>query len=204
MSLLSSSVSINRYHVEGKINDSILEVVREGLIKYSFKEFEEESSEKIIGWTSFNNHFNPDFTGSSFIIDDAFVFSLRIDKKSLSSKITRKFYHLEMAKQLEKSGRDYLTANEKKQIKEHVLNVLYLRIPATPSIFDVVWHFEKSVLWFFSSNKAANEELEILFQTSFKHRLIKIFPFFKADLLLGLKESERDKLSGLSPSVFME
>lgn len=204
MGLLSSSVSINRYHVDGKFTDSILEIVREGLIKYSFKEIGEESSDKISGWTSFNNHFNPDFSGSSFIIDDVFVFSFRIDKKTLSPKIIKKFYHIEMAKQLEKSEKDYLTANEKKQIKEHVLNVLYLRIPATPNVFDIVWNFEKSTLWFFSNNKAANEELEIFFQKSFKFRLIKIFPFFEANLLLDLQETERDKLSGLSPSIFTE
>lgn len=204
MGLLSSSVSINRYHVEEKTKDSILDIVREGLIKYSFKEIDEESSDKIAGWTSFNNHFNPDFDDSSFIIDDVFVFSLRIDKKTLSPKIIRKFYHMEMAKQLEKSKRGYLTANEKKQLKEHVLNVLYLRIPATPNIYDVVWSFEKSILWFFSNNKSANEDLEILFQQSFKHRLIKIFPFFKANLLLGLQDAQRDALSGLSPSLFAE
>lgn len=204
MGLLSSSVSIIRYHVEGKINDSVLDLVREGLNKNSFQEIEEESSDRAAGWTSFNNHFNPDFNGSSFIIDDVFVFSLRIDKKTLSSKIVRKFYYIEMTKHLEKSDRGYLTANEKKQIKEHVLNVLYLRVPATPNIYDIVWSFEKSVLWFFSNNKSANEELEILFQKSFKYRLIKIFPFFEANLLLGLKESERDNLSGLSPTIFTE
>lgn len=204
MGLLSSSVSINRYHVEGKTNNSILDMVREGLIKYSFKDIDEESSEKTAGWTSFNNHFSPDFSGSSFIIGDAFVFSLRIDKKNLSSRTIQKFYQLEMAKQIKKSSRGYLTANEKKQIKEHVIDSLYLRIPATPNIYDIVWNFERSVLWFFSNNKSANEELEILFQKSFKYRLIKIFPFFKADSLLGLQETERDKLSFLSPSIFAE
>lgn len=204
MSLLSSSVSINRYHVEGKIKDSILDIVRDGLIKYSFKEIDEESSDRIAGWTSFNNHFKPDFDGSSFVIDEVFVFSLRIDKKTLSPKIIRKFYEMEMAKQLEKSERGYLTAKEKKQIKEHVLDVLYLRMPATPNIYDIVWNFEKSMLWFFSNNKSANEELENLFQKSFKQRLIKIFPFFEADFLLGLQDIQRDKLSGLSPSLYTE
>ncbi len=204
MGLLSPSVSITRYHVDGKTNNSFLEAVREGLIKYSFKEIDEESSDKITGWTSFNDHFNPDFNGSSFIIDTVFVFSLRIDKKSLSPKIINKFYQREMTRRLEKSDRGYLTTSEKKQIKDNVLDTLYLRIPATPNVYDIVWNFEKSLLWFFSNNKSAREELEILFQKTFNYRLVEIFPFFKADLLSGLQAGQRDKLSGLSPSIFTE
>lgn len=202
MGLLSSSVSINRYYVEGKIKESVLDTVKKGLVKHSFRENDDDPSNKNTGWTSFNNHFKPDFNGSSFIIDDLFVFSLRIDKKSVSPKIIRKFFFIETAKRLEESGRGYLTANEKKAVTEQVTDALFLRVPAVPNIYDVVWNYEKSMLWFFSNNKSANEELEILFSASFNQSLIKIFPYSEADILLGLTDKERDLLSLLSPSKF--
>lgn len=202
MGLLSSSVSINRYYVEGKIKEPVLDTVKKGLVKHSFRENDDEPSNKNTGWTSFNNHFNPNFNGSSFVIDELFIFSLRIDKKNVSPKIIRKFFSLETAKRLEESGRGYLTANEKKAIKEQVTDALFLRVPAVPNIYDVVWNYEKSMIWFFSNNKSANEELEILFSASFNQSLIKIFPYSAADILLGLTDKERDLLSLLSPSKF--
>ncbi|MBU1570368.1 MAG: recombination-associated protein RdgC [Proteobacteria bacterium] len=204
MGLLSSSVSINRYYVEGKIQESVLEVVTKGLKKYSFKETEEAPSDKISGWTSFNNHFKPDFESSSFVLGDYFVFSLRIDKKSVSSKIIKKYLYFETLKRLEESGRSYLSANEKKFVKEHVVSVLLLRVPATPNIYDVVWDYEKSMICFFSNNKSVNEEFETLFQRSFNKHLIKIFPYSEADILSDLSDQERDTLSHLSLTKFME
>ena len=81
MGILSSSVSVNRYHVEGKIEEPVMETVKKGLEKHIFRENEENASGKITGWTSFNNHFDPDFKGSSFVIGEFFVFSL--DRKSV-------------------------------------------------------------------------------------------------------------------------
>ncbi|MFO7667505.1 MAG: exonuclease [Desulfobacterales bacterium] len=204
MGLLSSSVSINRYYVEGKIEDPVLEVVKRGLIKHSFKEAEESLSNKISGWTSFNNHFKPDFEGSSFVLGDYFVFSFRIDRKSISSRILKKYLYFETLKRLDESGRSYLSANEKIIVKEHVLSILLLRVPATPNIYDVVWNYENSIVCFFSNNKSANEEFETLFQRSFKNHLIKIFPYSEADILSGLSDEERDSLSLLSLTKFME
>jgi len=204
MGLLSSSVSINRYYVEGKIEDPVLGIVKNGLTRYAFKETGEDPSDKITGWTSFNNHFKPDFEGSSFVLSDYFVFSLRIDKKSISSKIIKKYLYFETLKRIEESRQRYLSANEKKLVKEHVMALLFLRVPATPNIYDIVWDYEKSLLYFFSNNKSANEELETLFLKSFKQHLIKIFPYSEADLLSGLSDTERDSLSHLSSTKFME
>lgn len=202
MGLLSSSVSINRYYVEGKIEEPVLDTVKKGLEKYSFPENDEDPSNKISGWTSFNNNFNPDFGGSSFIIDELFVFSLRIDKKNVSPKIIKKYLYIETSKRLKETGKGYLSANEKKEIKEDVTDALFLRVPAVPNIYDVVWNYEKSTVWFFSNSKSANEEFEILFSSSFNQSLIKIFPYSAADVLLGLTDKERDLLSLLTPSKF--
>lgn len=204
MGLLSSSVSINRYYVEGKIQDPVIDSVRKGLKKFTFIESEEAPSDKTAGWTSYDNHFGPDFEGSSFVLNNYFVFSLRIDKKTVSSKTVKKYLYFETKKKLQESGQRYLSANEKKLVKEQVMDALFLRVPATPNIYDLVWNYEKSILYFFSNSKSANEELENLFQRSFKSRLIGIFPYSEADILSGLSDSERDALSQTSPAKFME
>jgi DNA recombination-dependent growth factor C len=204
MRLLSSSVSITRYKVEGKIQGHLIETIIEGLKKNSITEIDNEPMEKTAGWTSFDNPYLPDFENSSCVIGAHFVFSLRIDKKNIPSKIIKKYYTLEVAKKLAESGREHLSRNEKKDIKKHVTNVLSLRIPATPNLYDIIWNYEESSLWFFSNQKAANEDLETLFSKSFRLSLIRLYPYTMADLAAGLTDRERDLLSTISRTKFMD
>ena len=204
MGLLSSKVSITRYKVEGRIEGPILEVVSSGLLKNSIKDIDNDASEKIVGWTSFDNPFSPDFKNSSVVFGTNLVFSLRIDKKNIPTKIIKKYYTIEKEKRLVQGGREYFSRNEKKMIKEHVINILGLRIPATPNIYDIVWNYEESLLWFFSNLKSANEELETIFSKSFKLNLIRLFPYTKADIMSGLSNEQRDDLKKLSVTKFME
>ena len=60
MGLLSPSVSITRYRVEGKLEDPVIETVTRGLKKYILREIDKDEAEKTSGWTSFNNPFKPD------------------------------------------------------------------------------------------------------------------------------------------------
>jgi len=204
MGILSSSVSITQYRVEGKISEPIIESVATGLKKHAVEEIDAESSDKAIGWACFNNPFITDFNQSPFIIGTHFIFSMRIDKKMIPSKIIQKHYTLEMKKRLNKSGREFLSKTEKKEIKDHVLHLLNLRIPATPNIYDLIWKYESNTLWFFSNLKGANEELETLFTRSFKLKLIRLFPYSMATLASPLSDVEKDALSQFTPTRFTE
>ena len=83
------------------------------------------------------------------------------------------------------------------------LNMLSLRIPATPSIYDLIWNYEGASLWFFTNLKGANEDLETLFLKSFHLNLIRLFPYTSADITAGLSNKEKDRLYKLSPTVFV-
>jgi DNA recombination-dependent growth factor C len=203
MSLSSSTVSITRYNVQGKFNSKIIDTVADGLTKNTIADIDRQVSDKAVGWTSFDKPFQPDFSDSSFVYGNYFVFSLRIDKKNIAAKVLKKYYTIEAARRMAESGRDYLSKTEKKLVKDHVLNALSLRIPATPNIHDVVWNYEESSLWFFSNLKAANEELETLFSKSFRLSLIRIFPYTAADISSNLTDSQRDELQQISPTQFV-
>ncbi len=204
MSLFTSSSSITRYKVHGKIKQPVLETVAQGLTKNTISEIDGQISDMTVGWTSFEKPFQPDFGGSLFVYGSYFVFSMRIDKKNIAPKILKKHYTVEAAKRLAESGREYLSKTEKRMIKDHVLNALSLRIPATPNIYDLVWDYEGSNLWFFSNLKAANEELETLFSKSFDLSLIRIFPYTAAYLSSDLSDSQLDELQKMSPTQFIK
>jgi DNA recombination-dependent growth factor C len=204
MSILSSTVSITRYKVHGKINAPIIDNITDGLKSNTILEIDNQISDKAIGWTTFDKPFQPDFEGSSFVYGNYFVFALRIDKKNIAAKVLKKHYTIEAAKRLADSGRDFLSKNEKKLIKEHVISKLIVRIPATPNIYDLVWNYEDSVVWFCTNLKAANEELETLFSKSFNLSLIRLFPYTAAELSSDLSDSQLDELHKISPTLFVK
>jgi recombination associated protein RdgC len=126
------------------------------------------------------------------------VFALRIDKKSIPNKMVQKHVAAESVKRLGESGRDFLSANEKKIIKDHVINQLSLKMPSTPNVYDVVWQYETGDLWFFSNLKSANEELETLFIKTFGLSLVRSIPYTMAALDPRMTTGEQDALNKLS------
>ena len=200
MGLLSSRISITRYKVSGQLDGSVHETVYQVLKQHAMPKIEDDGSEAIVGWTSFENPYAPNFEGYSFVFGAYMVFAMRIDKKSIPPKLIQKHYALEIAKHLADTGRHFLSGNKKKAIKEHVVNTLNRRIPATPNVYDLAWHYQEASLWFFSNLKSANEAFETFFIKSFGLQLIRLFPYTTADLIAGLSSGERDLLLKLTPS----
>ncbi|MCP3875269.1 MAG: recombination-associated protein RdgC [Desulfobacteraceae bacterium] len=198
MGLLSSTTSLTRYKVDGQIEEPLIETIASGLKKNTIADIDGNPSDRAAGWASFQDPFNSNFEGSSFMIGTYIVFALRIDKKSIPSKMIKKHYASEASKRLKESGRDFLSANEKKIIKDHVLNMLNLKMPSTPNVYDVVWQYEIGELWFFSNLKSANEELENLFIKSFGVSLVRCIPYTMAALDKDLSPSNLDALTKLS------
>jgi len=204
MGMLSSTASITRYRVQGQPENPVMDTIRNGLKENAIVEIDGDSAEKVIGWTSFEDPFKPEFNGDGFIIGPYFVFSLRIDKKSIPSKTIQKHYLLAMQKKLADSDRDHLAKAEKQAIKEAVINDLAVRIPAVPNVYHLLWHMEEEFLWFMTTQKSANEELETLFSASFNLTLMRIFPYTAAIFKAGLTEAQQEALSTLSPTRFAE
>jgi recombination associated protein RdgC len=203
MGLLSQSVSITRYRVQGQLEEPVLDTIARALKRHAVLDIDNDAAEKSCGWTSFENPFSLEFEGSNHLFGSYMVFSLRVDKKSIPTKILKKHFSIEEKKRLAASGRQFFSRNEKKLLKEEVLHRMSLRIPATPHIYDLIWNYEGGKLWFFSNLKSANEELETLFAESFKLSLIRMFPYTAAEMDADLTDSERDRLNQISPGSVM-
>ena len=202
MGVLSSSVSITRYHVIGKVSDPVVETICRGLRKFAIRDIDNDVPEKIEGWTPYATPYALEFDSSKVVVGPYIIFSLRMDKKNIPLKIINKHVIREQKKIRQNSGRDQLTNNEKKAIKDKVIQNLSLRIPATPNVYDIVWNYEDGWLLFFTTLGAANEKLESLFFKSFQLRLIRMFPYTAAELLGGLSHQEKDRLNQLEPARF--
>ena len=202
MGLLSSTVSITRYRVQGDLRKPVLETITSGLKKFAITEIDDDAVETSDGWTSFDKPYAPDFSGSSFVVGAYLIFSLRIDKKNIPPKLVKKQYAVEANRRLSRTGRHFISGSEKKLIQEQVLHMLSLKIPATPSVYDLVWNLENQILWYYTNLKTANEELENLFNASFNLSLIRMFPYTSAELTADLSNTQKDRLNRLAPVDF--
>lgn len=200
MGLLSKTTSLTRYSVKGQLDDPIIESIAAGLNNHMISDIDGSPADHAVGWTNFNNPYISGFEGSNFVIGSHIIFSLRVDKKTIPTKMVQKYFTAESEKRLKSSGRDFLSANEKKIIKDHVINLLNLKIPATPNVYDMVWSVEQKELWFFSNLKSANEHLESLFSKSFQLQLIRSIPYTMAIFDKNLTDQQRDLLDKLAAS----
>ena len=66
MGLLSSRISITRYKVSGQLDGSVHETVYHGLKQHAIPKIKDEGSEALVGWTSFEHPYAPDFEGYLF------------------------------------------------------------------------------------------------------------------------------------------
>jgi len=203
MGILSASISLTQYRVDGKLEHPVIETVAAGLGKHIISEIDNDTTEKIFGWTSFNHPFRPNFKDRSFVMGSYFLFSLRMDKKTISSAMVNKHCAMEMDRRMADKGLPFLSKDEKRTIREDVTVRLSRRIPATPTICDVIWDYEANTLWFLSRLKAACESLETLFLRSFNISLIPMIPYSSAFLTAGLSDEEKDRLTQLSPTPFI-
>ena len=202
MGILSTTMAITRYRVEGTLEGAATEAVYRGLTKNAIAEIDNETEDRASGWTAFENPYFPSFEGSSFLFGNLFLFSLRIDRKSVSPNLIKKHLTVEAAIRLAKTKKRFLSKDEKNALKDKVTKDLLVRVPASPTVYDVLWNYEAASLLFLTTLKSANNELETLFRRSFNLALIRIFPYTAADLISGLSDSDRDVLIGLSPTQF--
>ncbi len=199
MALISSTHSVSRYHVDGKIEGSVLEEVRNALIKNAIPKIESEYDEISAGWTPVESPYNPDFEAFSFQFGTYFLFSLRIDKKSIPQKLIQKYMALEIEKKKEKSGRDFISKNEKSELKEHVTDILMHKIPAIPNIYDVLWDYEAGNLYLYTTQKAANEFFETIFLKSFNLKPVRLFPYTMIEKKSDFSSTKKDRALSLAP-----
>ncbi|MCP4158888.1 MAG: recombination-associated protein RdgC [Deltaproteobacteria bacterium] len=199
MGLISSSHAVSRYHVDGKIDGSVTQEILDGLIKYSIPKIENEYDEISAGWTPVESPYNPDFEKFPFQFGTYFLFSLRIDKKSIPGKLIQKYMHIEIEKKKEKSGRDFVSKNEKTEIKELVTDILMHKIPSIPSLYDVLWNYEDNIIYFYTTQKAANELFETIFLKSFGLKPIRLFPYTIIQTQSDFSDPKKEQAQSLVP-----
>ena len=202
MGFLSATVSVSRYHITDRFDTEPMAQVLNGLIKHSIPKLENEYEEISAGWTPFESPYLPDFEKFSFVFGTYFLFSLRIDKKSIPAKLVQKQLAMEIEKKKAASGREFISKNETSEIKETVMDVLMHKMPAIPNVYDVLWQYETADLYLLTTQKAANEFFETIFFKSFNLKPVRLFPYTLVETRSAFSTSQKDRIMTLTPLHF--
>jgi DNA recombination-dependent growth factor C len=202
MGFLSATLSMSRYRVMDRFDAEPMESVRNGLIRHAIPKIENEYEEISAGWTPYESPYLPDFEKFPFVFGTYFLFSLRIDKKSIPAKLVHKQMALEMEKKKAETGRDFLSKNEKSELKETVMDVLMHKMPFIPNVYDVLWDYEAGDLFLLSTQKAANEFFETLFFKSFNLKPVRLFPYTLVETGSAFSAAHKDRIMTLTPLHF--
>ena len=204
MPFMSNTTSLTTYKVKGKLEtENLNKTIIEILEKHKINENIEDSAGKLVSWTSIETPYVPNFEISSILFGTNYVFALRVDEKKIPPSLIKKYCAQEQAKTTDYKEKKFLSVNEKKRIKQIVVDELNAKILPTPNVYDIVWEYEKNKLYFFTTKLSANEDLESFFGKTFNLNLIRIFPYTSIFLNPELSSSIKDNLLKSEPTNFL-
>jgi len=197
MGVLSKSQTVVRFAVEGTLPSDLNSEIMAGLKANAISEPVITDFEDHVGWVPFEEPFVGNFDGAQIRYGDMFVFSLRIDTKTVPGKAVQKTVALRIRERKEQTGRDFVSKNEISEIKEDVMGSLMMKAPYTPNIFEFVWDVDQKVAYLYSARKKALEAVVLLFLKSFNLKLVRLIPYFNA--AKGMDADLEGQLSTLTP-----
>jgi len=199
--LFDNTIQLTRYSVT-PIKDvdktSIIKDIEIKLDNNKIYDIDGEPDEIAVGWSDFENIFETNLNNFWFDLEDhndIIKISMRFDEKKINKNILKKEIN-EKIKEIEQDGYE---ANkvQKKEIKEQISDILFIKAKAEPKGFNVIWKPYKGKIYFFSTNKKANDAFIRLFHSTFETTISPIIPFE-----LALENNEFCDIENISPCLF--
>lgn len=177
MGRLFQSHQLTVYQVIPEAQLNLLEVERtyEAIARRAaFEDIDElPSVEQSIGAVVFEDYRRINFGPGNVEFGEYVVFSIRIDERKIPSaalkKQTEDAIDFELEK-VRKEGRNFLSKDRKKEIKDQVKLKLLTRTVPTPKVADVWWNTKTNLLFLTDKSKAFTKALEDIFRAVFGTR----------------------------------
>ena len=177
MSLIKGTLTLSKYRVIGSLPDNFKDFIDNQIKLFAFRELSIGESEKSVGWTSLENVLDTDFEYANYLLADYLIFSLRIDRKIISSSLLKLKILEAERKFIAEKGKDKIYREERAEIKERVYLSLLKQTPPIPSFYEICWNVSQGWLLFGSLSEKAKEDFEDLFKRSFKFTLQRFIPW---------------------------
>ena len=184
MGLLSNTVSISQYRVKGKLPLDINAWLADCLYRNRFSPIDNLPDEESSGWVSLFDYNDSSFSLGSPKIGDYIGLSLRKDKRNVPSAVVKSRLDLECGKWMaEHPDIKKMPSKRKSEIRDNLVASLVTRSLPVPSVCDLTWNVEDSILTIASVSVKALELVEERFMQTFEgFKLVAIHPMARAEL----------------------
>ena len=177
--LSKGNVSVTVFKAS-KVPENIDET-RKALLRFSFKKLEStDTRDESTGWVDAILCFdNQNF--SSLMHDRFFVFAIRNDKYSFSASQIRPYLEEAEYMFMKENGVEYISAQQKKELKEQVVRKLKVNSFPKTSICEVAWDMENSRVYLFSQSNQIIAKFTDVFEKTFEVNLETVSLFDSVD-----------------------
>ncbi|MDL2209199.1 recombination-associated protein RdgC [Desulfovibrio sp. OttesenSCG-928-O18] len=203
MAFLKSSSSFTRFRITEAVPASLWGEVNDRLKQYAFRDIDETSDERSLGWTSFEDMLDTDWREAPPQKGAYIAFSLRLDTRRVPPAVLKK--HTALAMKAEEArnreqGKKYISRERKKELREMVQAKLMQRCLPIPAEFNVVWNTADNMIFFASTQPKMIEAFQEHFTKTFNLDLDQLTPYGLAAKILG--EDGLSRLDRLEPTRF--
>ncbi len=203
MGFLNSSCSFTRFHLLDPVPNELWGKIPDILRQFAFRDIDDIPEERAFGWTSFEDMLDMNWSAAPPEKGSYLVFSLRQDTRRIPAGVVKK--HLALAMKDEKvkmaeQGKNYISRERKKELKEQVMLKLRMRFLPVPAEFNVLWAVDTGMIWFASTQGKMVDLFVEYFIQSFNLHLEPLTPYNLAVSMLG--EDVAAKLDMLEPTTF--
>lgn len=203
MGFLNSSSSFTRFRITDPVPPSLWGEILDRLRRFAFRDIDATSDERSLGWVSFEDMLDAEWSREAPQKGVYIAFSLRLDTRRVPPAVLKK--HTAVAMKAEETrnreqGRKYISRERKKELREQVELNLRTRTLPIPAEFNVVWNTGENTVYFASTQSKMVEAFQEHFTQTFNLDLDPLTPYGLAAKILG--ENGLAKLDHLEPTRF--
>jgi DNA recombination-dependent growth factor C len=194
MGIRSSSATFTRFFVAEPVTEDFWTYVDEKLQGGSFKDLE-EGDEQTVGFTSWEDLFDPSFTAGSYHKGEYVAFHFRMDQRKVPAIITKQYVREAIRKYRDEHEGHWPNRLEKQEIQENVQKWLLSRALPQPTACEVVW--SPAAKWMYvgtTSSKMLDAFLDH-FENHFRLFPVPLYHANWALSLIPLDERRKDALN---------
>ena len=204
MGFAGASCTFTRYRVLERPSAALWAQVPALLRQYAFQDIDALPGEvRAFGWTSFDDMLDIEWAAAPPEKGAYVAFSLRLETRRVPPAVLKKHYALalrEEKKRTNEQGKQFISRERKKELKEQVQLRLMRHFLPIPAVFDVIWATDADLIYFASIQRKVLDIFEEYFTKCFELPLEQLTPFGLA--AMSLTEHELNRLDTLEPTNF--
>ncbi len=203
MSFLKAGTTFTRFKIIDEIPPALWGEIPDKLRKHAFKDIDDIPEERSWGWVNFEDMLDVEWKSSPPQKGEYLTFSLRLDTRRVPPAVIKKHLAVEMKKeeaQNKERGKNYISRERKKELKELVILRLKQRFLPIPAEFQAVWNTGSNIVYFASTQSKMLDLFQEQFTLSFNLHIEPLSPYNLAASILS--EAELDRLDLLEAADF--